>query len=285
MPSRSLVAAAFAAALVAAGSAPAQEVAPDRIRIEYGEPKEPPHVELRDGLRQRRALEAVQAILAPLRLPRPLTFRTASCDGEVNAWYEGESVTICYEYVDMIVQVVRKPGRLPGVAEETAFMGAFIEVSLHEAAHALFHMLKIPILGREEDAADQLAALLILSAEPERSPQMIAAIAAVHLDEAGLRNIRQLRRWRLSFGAATRQADVHGTPAQRLYNLICLAYGADPRRFRDLRESSGMPEERKDGCEEEHRQIVHAYETLIRPHVDQERAKQVFGAGSPLSKP
>jgi Putative metallopeptidase len=29
-------------------------------------------------------------------------------------------------------------------------------------------------------------------------------------------------------------ADVHGAPVQRFYNLLCIAYGADPQTFGDL---------------------------------------------------
>ena len=29
-------------------------------------------------------------------------------------------------------------------------------------------------------------------------------------------------------------ADEHGTPAQRFFNLLCMAYGADPKLFADV---------------------------------------------------
>src|SRR5262249_24123311 len=38
-------------------------------------------------------------------------------------------------------------------------------------------------------------------------------------------------------------ADAHGTPAQRLYNLLCLAYGADPQLFGDFVENGYLPKE------------------------------------------
>jgi hypothetical protein len=35
-------------------------------------------------------------------------------------------------------------------------------VFLHEGAHALFDQLRIPILGREKDAADQFVAFILI---------------------------------------------------------------------------------------------------------------------------
>jgi DNA invertase Pin-like site-specific DNA recombinase len=41
-------------------------------------------------------------------------------------------------------------------------------------------------------------------------------------------------------------------PAQRYYNLLCLAYGEDPRQFADLVEKKYLPESRAQGCVDEY---------------------------------
>jgi len=43
-----------------------------------------------------------------------------------------------------------------GVAPMDAVVGPFFDTSLQEFAHALFDMLDVPVLGREEDAAEQV---------------------------------------------------------------------------------------------------------------------------------
>ena len=58
-------------------------------------------------------------------------------------------------------------------------------------------------------------------------------------------------------------ASVHGTPAQRLFNLLCLAYGSDPKTFAGIREMDLLPKDRADGCEGEYRQVDHAIRKLI----------------------
>jgi hypothetical protein len=149
-------------------------------------------------------------------------------------------------------------------------------------AHAIFHVLQVPILGREEDAADQMATLWLIALKPETADQMLAGVVAGHLDDAGYRSLKQLKRKRFRFGSAKPLADVHSTPEQRLYNLLCIAYGADPARFGILKDRGTLPDERKEGCEEEYRQVVHAYVRLIQPHLDPELARRAYGPQWPI---
>jgi hypothetical protein len=70
-------------------------------------------------------------------------------------------------------------------------------------------------------------------------------------------------------------ADVHGTPAQRFYNLLCLAYGADPKLFADVVKNGFLPEDRAYICELEYAQVSHAFNTLIGPHIDRRLARKL----------
>jgi hypothetical protein len=71
-------------------------------------------------------------------------------------------------------------------------------------------------------------------------------------------------------------ADEHGTPAQRAYNVLCIAYGADPKLFSDFATKGYLPKKRAEVCEEEYEQVSHAFETLIGPHIDRARAKGIL---------
>jgi len=68
---------------------------------------------------------------------------------------------------------------------------------------------------------------------------------------------------------------VHSVPAQRYYNLLCLAYGEDPKQFADLVEKKLLPEARAQSCVEEYRQLDYAVRKLIYPYFDQVRLKDV----------
>ena len=70
-------------------------------------------------------------------------------------------------------------------------------------------------------------------------------------------------------------ADEHGHPAQRFFNLLCIAYGKDPVSFADLVEKGFLPKERAEGCEFEYEQVAYAFQKLIAPHLDPVLRKKV----------
>ena len=53
-----------------------------QIRVEYVVPKDPAHQPIYERLKHVRALEHLQTLLSPLRLPRPLLLKVSGCDGE-----------------------------------------------------------------------------------------------------------------------------------------------------------------------------------------------------------
>jgi hypothetical protein len=55
-----------------------------------------------------------------------------------------------------------------------------------------------------------------------------------------------------------------------------MAYGADSKLFSDLIEKGYLPKERAEGCEGEYEQVARAITKLIRPYIDQTRAKHVI---------
>jgi hypothetical protein len=71
-------------------------------------------------------------------------------------------------------------------------------------------------------------------------------------------------------------SEAHAAPAQRFYNLLCLAYGADATLFAGLVEKGYLPKDRAKGCKREYDQVAFAFRDLIVPHLDQQLAKQVL---------
>ena len=131
-------------------------------------------------MKQGRALEHLQELLSPLRLPYPLTIKVAGCDGTINAWYNDEVITVCYE---LLVEILKNapPKDLPiGISRADTILGPVLAVFLHETAHAVFNMLQIPVLGREEDAADQFAAYVMLKLSKDEARRMILGSAYHH---------------------------------------------------------------------------------------------------------
>jgi hypothetical protein len=239
----------------------------NQVRAVYVPPKNAAHEQIYRRLREVRALERLSQMLSPLRLPRRLTLKVEGCDGDVNAYYEDDVVLVCYEYLDFIVQSAPKETTQAGVTPRTGLIGPTVDVFMHEVGHAVFDMLKIPVLGREEDAADLFSAYLMLQLAPKDARAMLASVAFLGAKEA-----MAAQKESLSLRAF---ADTHGLPGQRYFNVLCMAYGADPKQFADAVSLGQLPKERAEGCEGEYKQFDHAYRKLIRPRVNHRLARKV----------
>ena len=153
----------------------------NQIQYEYVAPTESGRTRrIHDQMKQGRALEHLQELLSPLRLSYPLTLKVAGCDGAMNAWYNDEVVTVCYELLADILKSAPAHDLPIGVSRADTIIGPALNVFLHETGHAVFNMLQIPVLGREEDAADQFAAYLILRLGKDEARRMILGSAYHH---------------------------------------------------------------------------------------------------------
>src|SRR5262245_44241910 len=143
------------------------------IDIEYAEPKSAEHRQVLQLVKDGRTLETIQGLLSPIRLPRRLLVRTQGCDGVSNAWYDGESVTVCYEYLEELWKNAATETTPAGIAPIDTLIGPVMDVFLHEAGHAVFDILQVPLFGREEDAADQFSVYIMLKMEKDEARRMI----------------------------------------------------------------------------------------------------------------
>jgi hypothetical protein len=267
----------FAATMVTTAYADSQA---NQFEIRYESPKDPKHAQIYEEFTRLRVLENLQEFLSPFRLPWTLTITAAGCDGETDAFYGDDEITICYEYVDALWENMPAQTTPGGVAPIDTVVGPLFDTSLHEFAHALFDMLDLPVFGREEDAADQLAAYIYLQLGPTEARRLITGTVYAYgadalngempssLEEAVAAMKTERPR------SLEEYAGEHSTPAQRAYNVMCIAYGADSKVFGDFVEYGLLPSERAEFCHEEYEQVQHAYQTLVVPHIDQDLDKE-----------
>jgi len=254
-------------ALLGAAPAPARaSVHP--IRVLYEEPKKPEHAAAAEWMRQEHILDDAAGMLSIIRLPELLTLRAESC-GESNAWYDSEThvLTFCYELVNDFIKMGERAGDFE-LTPEQAVTGPLLFIVLHETAHAVFHILAIPVLGQEEDAADQVAVLAATKFGGDFAERMLRAAAFMYDHDSKVRKPGEA-----DF------ADVHGLDRQRFYNVMCLAWGADPKLYDFAKDLGKLPKERAEGCTAEYEQVRYAVRVLIRKHVDEkemERARVKF---------
>jgi Putative metallopeptidase len=229
----------------------------ERIHIAYVKPENPAHDPIYTKLRDLRVLETLQDLLGAIRLPKTLRLQLSGCKGVANAWYEGSVVNVCYEYIEEIRAAAPQTVSPEGIAREDAIAGPVAEAFLHETGHALFHLLDLPIFGREEDAADQFAAFVMLQLPQEDARKLLGGVAFMLRREVETRKVD-----------SDAFSDVRGLPAQRFFNLVCMAYGSDPKYFADMVEKGYLPKGRAEDCQGEYEQVAYAVQQLIAPHVD-----------------
>ena len=248
-------------------TAAALEVHTNRIRIEYLAPNDAAYNPIYERLKDRHALERLQGIFSPLLLPFDLTLRTQDCGGVANGRYNRPVITVCYEYVNDFLKALPQETTPEDITPMDAAVGQFFYVFAHEMGHAVFDVFRVPIFGRAEDAADQFATYIMLQFGKDQARRLIGGAAyAYHVYVQNSRVTAPLAAF----------SDVHGAPAQRFFNLICLAYGANPTVFADVVDKGYLPKERARDCRGEYEQTAYAFEDLIEPHVDQTLKRQVL---------
>lgn len=258
------MAAAVIVTLFAAGAPASARSKSNQIQYEYVPPKDPAHHAIYDQMKQGRALENLQELLSPLRLPYPLKLTVAGCDGVPNAWYSNEVVKVCYELLAEFLKHASKQELPMGITRADTILGPVLDVFLHETGHAVYDMLQIPILGRQEDAADQFAAYVMLRLGKEEARKLILGAAYGY-------NIQMPQGVRVTMEVDA-FSNEHSLPAQRAYNVLCIAYGADSKLFADVVELEFLPKKRAELCPYEYEDLTFAMTKLIGPHIDKRRA-------------
>jgi Putative metallopeptidase len=258
-------AAAVAAALMGStltSSTPASaQVPPDlqnpQVDIVYLEPRNPAFRSIADRVKQRRVLEQLKVFLAPLKMPRKLTVNVDECGAPTRAYKAQGPVTICYELVDQIEKIAAKA---EANERERVLVGAFVQVAFHEVANAVFDILQVPVWGRAHDAADRLAAFIMVQFGEDVALQTILGTATF---------------FKLSGKTWTGNAfaDVNSPDAQRFFNYLCIAVGGAPKTFDFLvnpkeNEEPIMPDRRAQRCPGEYEQVRMAFNLRIMPYVD-----------------
>lgn len=147
-----------------------------------------------------------------------------------------------------------------GIAMDFAMHDAIFTL-YHETGHLLVGELGLPVLGKEEDAADALAVILILNYTPDADDRYnILADAADG--------------WYLNAQNSTGEGvddlsfyDDHSLDIQRAYAVVCMIVGADPAEFGEVADIYEMDAERQEACGPVYAQSESAWMTLLDPHL------------------
>lgn len=240
------------------------------LQIEYKEPANPIHRPIYDRLKHREVLEQYREFMSPLQFRRSLTVALQGCNGIINAFHQSGRITYCYEFLAETHRQVAATNVLPGFRREDAIVAGFVSTLLHETGHAIFYLFDVPIFGREEDAADAIAAYVALQFGPSTARRILTGTAFVW-------RAAELTRHQNSKRQFEDYADEHGTDAQRFFNTLCIALGSDivnrANVFADF--VPLLPERRRTKCGQEYLHVKNSFARFVLPHVDQSLMKKV----------
>jgi hypothetical protein len=195
-----------------------------------------------------------------LALPAALGIVFGEC-GVINAFYDPQSkrVIVCYEMIDFLQRHFAQVYSDAAEAEQ-ATVDATVFIFHHELGHALVDLLDIPITGKEEDAVDDLATLVLLHDWEDGDTSALNAAEAFYrigeLEEAAGEKTGESAIEALPF------YDEHSLGKQRYYQIACIVYGSDPEAHKDL-VGEDLPEERARRCPAEYQQKANSWGTLL----------------------
>ncbi|MBJ6988849.1 DUF4344 domain-containing metallopeptidase [Devosia sp. MC521] len=144
----------------------------------------------------------------------------------------------------------------------------------HETAHLLIDKLNLPVLGREEDAADTIATYVMLE---KKSPDMNRA-----LQDAAEGWLTTARNYQAAFNIEDYTAG-YSPDRHRAYQIMCLMVGADGAAFRKFANSHGLASGRQHECAFVYEQAYQSVSSLLSKQTGPSRVDvKYFPAGRSL---
>ncbi|GIC76550.1 DUF4344 domain-containing metallopeptidase [Moritella sp. F3] len=147
-------------------------------------------------------------------------------------------------------------GKTDPAAINQAVMDVVIHTLFHELAHALIANHELPIVGKEEDAADNLAAVLSIEYFENGAEIAISAAELFYLEGDEVTEFEEADFW-----------DEHSLDLQRYYATLCHVYGSDDVNYAYLLKDTGFSTERGDFCISEYDTIANNWLTLLAPYM------------------
>ncbi|MCF1742137.1 DUF4344 domain-containing metallopeptidase [Paradevosia shaoguanensis] len=130
-------------------------------------------------------------------------------------------------------------------------------VLYHEVGHLLVDQLGLPVLGKEEDAADNMASYTLLQKHTRAADKAITDAAYG---------------WLLTGQAYTPRPDdsdyyaSHSLDRQRAFQIVCLMVGSNPSAFGKIADEYRIDNDRQEECEYDWKRLKASMEGVLRPY-------------------
>lgn len=141
--------------------------------------------------------------------------------------------------------------------EDAPVADVYFHTLMHEIGHVLFDQYELPLLAREEDAADALASVLLL--------EFVEGGAQIALNAAEMFGLESEEyEW---FEVSDFWSE-HSLEIQRYYTTLCHVYGSDAEQYQDLvNDEYGLSAERAEACIEEYARLREGWLKVLEPYL------------------
>lgn len=136
---------------------------------------------------------------------------------------------------------------------ELAAVDAFILV--HEVGHAFIDLFQVPVLGKEEDAADAIASVFLTRAVNNGAEYAFDAAKFFDALSGRQRHLAPSDYW-----------DEHSLDKQRAYSIVCWIAGSGQAAFEKVSKLGVLGQDRLQTCPAEYGQKVRSVEGVLRKH-------------------
>lgn len=178
-----------------------------------------------------------------------------SMGGEEDPYYDPEtsSIYFSYRFADEIGERYQTENPQSSVAQRDRFIvSGVVHTLFHEYAHVLIDYLNLPVLGREEDAADSFASYVLLTLMDNGAP--------ILRDGADLFYLESLDPDPFD---ASLLSDSHSLSIQRFYMSVCHLYANDEDANQNLIKIHDFDEEWVDTCLMDYDIVISSWQALL----------------------
>lgn len=164
---------------------------------------------------------------------------------------ENNTIYIPYSFIDEIA--IRFEEEKKDNVNEKVF-DSLLHTLFHEIAHLFIFEFEIPILGKEEDAADGLANILLLEYYEHGSKITQNAAELFLLESKDIKSLSKIDFW-----------DEHSLDIQRYYSTMCYIYGSNPTKNGFIKKELQYDINKSELCIEEYNILHDNWFLILKP--------------------
>jgi hypothetical protein len=186
-----------------------------------------------------------------IEFPGEVAIIVTEC-GENNAFYnpENSTISICYEFLQHTMAMQDEK-----LSPKEKLLNATAFTFLHEMGHALVDKLDLPITGKEENAVDELAMVLLMSDTTDETYFAAIEGAVQFYQDALDEDLHKFPYY-----------DVHAPSIERYYDMLTIIVGANPeseKEFVGENDKFKLHPDRAENAEYEYNKKLNSWKTLL----------------------